>query len=223
MLKEGRFRAIRNIPIGWVLQAIHSTDRSERYFRLLIELLALVFVYGFLRGMMTGYQPLAIIVVAFTVNHSITWFMTGNFWVYMLDSFLWVRNPGIHGVIKFTQLTQAAFVNSRSVDAILIYGSMCRGQLHIRSDLDLRVLRSPGFSNAVIALSIGYLLRVYSFFIRMPVDLQVVDSMDFIRHQMRADEQPINVYLREGVSIVEIGMDFAEVESNPSIVLRDQL
>lgn len=222
MLKTGRFRAFRNIPTGWLLQAIHSTDRSERYFRLLMEFMTLAFVYWVFMELVNG-KPIIILCVAFVINHTITWFITGNFWVYMLDSFLWVKNPGIDGVIKYIQLTKSIFVATHSVDAILIYGSMCRGQLHIRSDLDLRVLRSPGIKNAVVSLSVGYLLRVYSFFIRMPVDIQVIDSMEFIRQQMRADEHPINVYLRKGVIIPEIGMDFSDVEANPEIVLKDNV
>jgi len=222
MQKKGRYRAIRNIPVGWVLQAIHSTDRSERYFRIIIELFTLLVIYSILEDIQDSNNYKSTFISAVLINHTITWFITGNFWVYMLDSFLWVKNPGIIRIIEFIQKVKLLFVATKSVDAILIYGSMCRGQLHIRSDLDLRVLKTPGLLNGFVALSVGYLIRAYSFFIRMPVDLEVVDSMEFIRKQMRKDERPIDVYIRAGINISEIGISFTEVEENPSIVLRDE-
>ena len=47
MLKTGRFRALRNLPIGWALQVIHATDRSQTVFRAAVEVaLVAVAVYG---------------------------------------------------------------------------------------------------------------------------------------------------------------------------------
>ncbi len=47
MLKTGRLRALRDLPIGWALQATHSTDRSETVFRAAVEgELVAVAVYG---------------------------------------------------------------------------------------------------------------------------------------------------------------------------------
>jgi len=46
MLKDGKYRVIRKMPIGWVLQAIHSTNRSERLFRIMAE--CLLFLIGYM-------------------------------------------------------------------------------------------------------------------------------------------------------------------------------
>lgn len=50
----------------------------------------------------------------------------------------------------------------------------------------------------LFALPLGFMLRARSFFRRLPVDLQVVDSMSFLAQQMRSDEKPIVVYQRKG-------------------------
>ena len=52
------------------------------------------------------------------------------------------------------------------------------------------------------------------------MDLQVVDSMDFLKRQMRSDEQPIIVYCREGFELGTSGKPFWEVEKNPESVMR---
>jgi len=223
MLKEGKYRAFRNIPIGWVLQALHSTDRSERLFRVCIEVVIWLAIYVAVKSFAPAMDAGLALLTAFAISHTLMWLLTGNFWVYMLDSFLWVRNPGIDGVVQFTQFTRSVFTTVDCVDAILIYGSMCRGQLHGRSDLDLRVVRRTDSWKGLIALPLGFLVRMYSFFVYMPVDLEVVDSMAFVRKQMRDDERPIGVFIRPGVCIDELGMDFSEVEKEPSIVLKESV
>jgi hypothetical protein len=51
------------------------------------------------------------------------------------------------------------------------------------------------------------------------VDLQVADSFGFIDRQMRKDESPIIVYLRNGARIKSIGKEFTEIEKDPSSIL----
>ena len=59
-------------------------------------------------------------------------------------------------------------------------------------------------------------------FIVVPVDLQVVDSMDFLKKQMREDEKPIVIYQREGFDIYNSGLSFNEVKKNSSLVLKSE-
>ncbi len=220
MLKTGRYRALRNLPIGWVLQAIHSTDRSETVFRAAVEV-ALVAVAGYAlveTGAVATWP--AAVLVAFVVTHTLLWCLTGNFWVYLLDSFGWVRNPGLDKVLAFVKFAHAALTRVDCCEAILIYGSFCRGQFHGRSDLDLRALRRTDSPLGLLALPIAFALRARSFFIVLPLDLQAVDSVDFLRRQMRSDEKPIVVYARPGFALSEAGRSFGEVERDPDSVLR---
>jgi predicted nucleotidyltransferase len=220
MLKEGRYRAIRNIPVGWVLQAWHSTDKSEKILRLIIELLIYIIFLNAVITMWPNIDILFLSCVSFFLVHTLVWFLTGNFWVYMLDSFKMVKNPGLDKVLSFISLTKRWYEKTDSVEAILIYGSACRNMFHGRSDLDLRVIRRVKTPLGWIALLTGYCLRAYSFFIRMPVDLQVVDSMSFIDKQMRDDENPIVVYRRPNMILSKEGIPFEEILKSPRQILK---
>ncbi len=143
-----------------------------------------------------------------------------NYWVYMLDSFDWVRNPGLDKVLVFVKLAYAALTRVDCCEAILIYDTFCRGQFHERSDFDLRVLRRTDTPIGLLALPFAFALRARSFFIVLPLDLQVVDSMDFLRRQMRSDERPVVVYARAGFALSEAGRSFGEVERDPGSVLQ---
>lgn len=219
MLKQGKYRAIRNITIGWFSHAIHSTDFSERVFRIVIEMLLMLLCFNLViyKGPFKS-DILSSAAFTFIACHTIMWILDGNFWVYMLDSFHWIRNPGINRIISYVKLCRRIFQMADLCDAILIYGSMCRGKFHNRSDLDLRIVRRNDSWLGVLCLPIALFLRIVSFFILLPVDLQVADSFEFLDQQMRKDELPIVVYFRDGFNENLTGKRFSEIEKNPSSV-----
>jgi predicted nucleotidyltransferase len=160
--------------------------------------------------------------VTIIVCHTIMWMLDGNFWVYLLDSFDWMRNPGIKRIIAYVKLCRKLFQVADLCNAILIYGSMCRGEFHDRSDLDLRIIRRNDSWLGMVCLPVALFLRIISFFIVIPVDLQVADSYEFINRQMRKDELPVVVHLRNGFNLKSTGRRFSEIEKNPSSVLMKE-
>ena len=211
--------ALRNE--AWITHAIHSTDFSERLFRIIIEILLILLCFNFVitRGPLKA-DILGSLVLSIFASHTIMWLLDGNFWVYMLDSFNWVKNPGINRILSYVRMCRRIFQVADMCNAILIYGSMCRSEFHNRSDLDLRVIRRTDSWLGILCLPMGFFLRVLSFFIMLPLDLQVADSMTFLRKQMRKDEFPIVVFLREGFKLQPSGKNFTEIEKNPSTVLK---
>ena len=224
MLKQGKYRAIRNITVGWITHAIHSTDSSERIFRISVEMLLtfLCFNMVIFRGPFKS-DILSAAFVSIIVCHTIMWFLDGNFWIYMLDSFHWIRNPGINRIISYVRLCRRMFQVAELCDAILIYGSMCRAEFHRRSDLDLRIIRRNDSWLGILCLPLALFFRIISFFIALPVDLQVADSFEFIEKQMRKDEFPIVVHLRNGFNVNFTGKRFCEIEKDPvSVLLKEK-
>jgi predicted nucleotidyltransferase len=217
MMKEGRYRAIRNLPVGWLLQILHSTDRSDRWFRLLIEAICI----GGTGMLLSRYDVAHSYVIAFLIIHTLSWLLFGNFWVYMLDSFKWIKNPGIDSIIKYISLVRRIYESSGTCNAVLVYGSMCRGRFHNRSDLDLRIIRRVDSWKGFVALPISLVLRAYAFFVLLPVDFQVVDSMSFVKRQMRKDEHPIVVFRKEQFVVENAGISFDDVERDPTLVMKE--
>jgi len=219
MLKQGRYRAIRNLCIGWITHAIHSTDYSERIFRIIIEiLLMLVLLIYFYYWSPFQRDIIASAIVAFIVSHTIMWLLDGNFWVYVLDSFDWMKNPGIDKIVSYVKLCRKLFQLGDLTEAILIFGSMSRGEFHNKSDLDLRIVRRKDSILGILCLPVALFLRALSFFMVLPVDLQVSDSFNFLDRQMRKDEIPIVVYTRDSFRFRESKNNFCEIEKNPSSV-----
>jgi hypothetical protein len=68
----------------------------------------------------------------------------------------------------------------------------------------------------------GFAVRLIGALRNIPVDLQVVDSLEFLNKQMDADEHPITVHLSPGFKIDNTGWDYEQVLASPSLVLRDK-
>ncbi len=221
MLKHGKWRALRNLPIGWLTHSIHGRDKTERTFHIIVELIIWCALFGLWRLFLPNILSFSASgFVTLILVHTFMWIIDGNFHVYMLDSFYGVRNVGIRKVLDFIVWATNLLIKTDAVECVLIYGSFCRGAFHDRSDLDMRVVRCKPSNKVIILLATAAYIRLVSLFHGIPTDLQVVDSMEFLVHQMRLDEKPVIAYCRNTFTINNRGLSFDEVIEDPSSVMK---
>jgi predicted nucleotidyltransferase len=218
MLKQETYRALRNLPVGWLTHANHARDRSEKWFHYGVEIGLLT--CSVLAMAAINCLSTVSIIVATCVVHSVWWVVNGNCHVYLLDSFVFIHNAGLARTMAYIEWCNHMFTQTGCVRAILIYGSFCRQKFHGRSDLDLRIVRKSGALAAMAILPMAVVARLVSVLRGVPTDLQVVDSYQFLDRQMRSDENPIVVYSDTQCPTVKMGMSFSEVQSNPQVVLE---
>jgi hypothetical protein len=221
MLKEGKWRAVRNLPIGWITHANHGRDFSDMTAHYCAELCVL-FILSVPTYFMEDHHCIAYyLTFLFLIVHTVWWVLNGNFHVCMLDSFKYVRNAGFHAVLEYIHWLGGVMEKTGAVEAILIYGSFCRGRFHGRSDLDLRIIRKKGMSSAIALFPVVVYARLVSLLRGIPTDLQFVDSEAFLLKQMRADEHPVCVYGKGNLRTIPSGLLFEEVKGHPEKVLRE--
>ena len=221
MLKYGEWRALRNLPVGWLTHSIHGRDKTERTFHIIVELIIWLALFGLWRLSFPNFLSLyTCAFTAFLLVHTFMWIIDGNFHVYMLDSFFSVKNAGIKKVLDFIVWSSNLLKKTDSVECVLVYGSFCRGMFHDRSDLDMRVVRSKPSKKTIILLTVAVYIRGVSLLRGIPTDLQVVDSKEFLARQMRLDEKPVVVYCRENFKIPNQGVDIREMINDPLLVLK---
>ena len=220
MLKKGKLRAFRNLPIGWVTHANHARDISERLCHHLMECTLLLIVLGTVWVFGEKSRQVVPMLVIGMIVHTIWWVVNGNCHVCLLDSFKFVRNAGIDSILNYIIWAKDWLLKSGCVSSVLVYGSFCRGEFHGRSDLDLRIIRTPGVCSACVIMPMAVVARVVSLFCGIPTDLQIVDSEGFLLKQMRSTELPVCVYGRDSLKRIKISMQIDEVMDNPQIVLK---
>lgn len=222
MLKEGRLRAFRNLPIGWVTHANHGRDITERVCHHLMESILLLIVLGIVWFFGSDSHILVSMLLAGLVVHTIWWIINGNCHVCFLDSFKRVKNAGIDEMLIYIIWEKDWFLKCEYVKSILVYGSFCRGEFHGRSDLDLRIIRSPGLRAACVLMPMAVIARVVSLARGIPTDLQIVDSEEFLLKQMRATELPVCVFGSDSLNKIKISMKIDEVMDDSGIVMKKE-
>ena len=88
---------------------------------------------------------------------------------------------------------------------------------HDRSDLDLRVLQEG------ISLKVFWQIQKLRFIgiwrYKIPLDLKLVDSIEYLIDEMREDEKPIVIYKAEQY-IYNEGASFSSLKDNPKDFLK---
>ena len=77
-----------------------------------------------------------------------------------------------------------------SIEAVLIFGSLSRGEIRSTSDLDVRLIRQKGTRNALKAYLLAVKLRILAFMKRFPLDIYTFGDFSYLK-RLREDELPV--------------------------------
>lgn len=210
-IKWGNLLIVRWIIASWLLQGIHRRERSEFVFRLLLEsgviLIAILFASRF---NITILNYLLIIICI----HTIFCLFDSTWLVGFRDVYKSFKGKGITSVIGFLNYIHKDLGNDRNVDAILVYGSLCRKMYRDSSDLDLRIIRNSTSSITIFFLAIKYrIVALYKY--RIPLDLKVVSSYDYLIKEMSSDEHPLVIKSLNEKDDYWYGDAFSKLIENP--------
>jgi len=169
---------------GWLFQGILYMDKTEKVFKLTLDLL-LTMIF-----MLVGISLIESIVISHTIN----WIFNGQVWV-IFKNLKTLRTPKR----KFKKYLTRLRIHVGSEPSIVwagVYGSLVRGEFKETSDLDVRLIRKPGLINGVRACIFVMKERTWATFHKFPLDIYVGDNFGFIQ---RMNEQPTIIYKIEEV------------------------
>ena len=175
------------VAIHWTMQGMLYADPTERRFKLFLDAL-LTTTGGLLLS--TRWPKEIAWPAAFLVAHTLNFL--SNAQLYAL-----LRNYGFisHSYQEFEAYVQQLRKRAEREDSLrstIIYGSLSREAWSPSSDLDLRIIRHPGFINGV--RSCWFLLRERSRALinGFPLDAYVLDSTDSLS-KLHPDEKAIHL------------------------------
>ncbi len=173
----------------WIHQGFTYLDKTERYYRIVAEIIPFSLCL-YLFSAKTELSLLSAFIVSFLIAHTLNWIFNYNFWTCMTFTFPGIRNPGNSKTLIYLEKMQRRMLKYNSIGGCMLYGSISRGVWHEKSDLDMRILRQPGFFSGLKAYLIVFSERLIAVFYGQPLDLYLADSVNFL-NKMRKDENPI--------------------------------
>lgn len=196
---EARFRRQERHPllavaVHWAAQSLLYMDSTERRFKLTLD--AVLTASG---GMLlSSWLPWQMAwPVAFLIAHTLNFLFNGQLWCALKDYGL-----VSHTYAAFKDYTLNFGQRARREPAltyVAIYGSLSRQAWSAASDLDVRLVRQPGFVNGWRACCFVLRERTRALFHRFPLDIYVLDDPDLLR-RMRQDESPVVLHQTSPVS-----------------------
>ncbi|MFQ5644539.1 MAG: hypothetical protein ACE5FQ_12710 [Thiogranum sp.] len=182
---------------NWVHQGFLYMDRGEQAFKLLTEVseFLVIFALFYFAGQNT-MSVTYIAVLSFIIVHTFNWVTNNLFWSIVMFAFPGLKNRGMEQTVSYLANMADRLRRNRSITGMALYGSISRKQWHERSDLDVRLLRAPGFLNLVKANLVMMRERLIAFLLRQPTDIFLADGIAFLA-KMRSDEKPILLIRRD--------------------------
>jgi predicted nucleotidyltransferase len=173
----------------WIHQGFTYLDKTEMFYRVIWELIPFLIFFSFLYSFVE-INIYIIVIISFLLGHTLNWIFNFNFWTCLCFTFPNLKNPGNDRTIKYLIKFQERMLKSDSIAGCMIYGSLSRGMWHIKSDLDMRILRRKGVINGFKAYLVVFRERLIALWYKQPLDLFMADSIEFL-DKVRDDEFPI--------------------------------
>lgn len=175
----------------WAHQSFFYLDRTERLARVALEIVPVILIVCAV-VVLRDAAPISILlwVLSLLLVHTLHWVFNSNWRGCVLFALPWLRNPGAEATCEYLNALSRRLRANEAIAGVMIYGSLCRGQWHDRSDLDVRILRQSGFANGIRAVLATMQERLIAVFAKQPLDVYLADDIAFLE-KMRGDEIPI--------------------------------
>jgi predicted nucleotidyltransferase len=186
------YSRVTAMAMHWAFQNMLNMDLTELSFKIIIDIL-LTLIFSLL---LSNWLPLvAAIILGVLLAHTLNFLFNGQIFV-VLKHF----GDVTHELSEFEQYIEA--IKNRlnkepSIRWAAIYGSMTRGEMKTTSDMDIRLIRYPGFVNGIRACWFILLERTRAHLNRFPIDFLMLDSPRLLK-RLRSDELPLVIYDASG-------------------------
>lgn len=172
---------------NWVFQGILYADKTEKIFKLSLDLILTFLLYK----LAFGSNNCVNLLVAFLISHTFNWVFNGQ--LFALFKNFGIVNNDPEKIINYAYGVKDRASREKSINSVILYGSLVRKEIKSTSDLDLRIIRKNGLANGLRACIFGFKERCRALFYRFPLDMYVIDSPKHLS-KMRSDENPMILY-----------------------------
>lgn len=182
---------------NWIHQGLLYMDKGEQSFKIFTEMVEVLLLFKFLSEFAQSVESVAgVAMISFVIVHTFNWVTNNLFWSIVMFAFPNLKNRGMEQTILYLKNMADRLRANKSITGMALYGSISRGQWHSRSDLDIRLLRAPGFLNLIRANLVMMRERFFAFLLRQPTDIFLADGVKFLS-KMRSDEIPVLLIKRD--------------------------
>ena len=177
---------------NWLMQGIFHADKSERnykvFFTIFFSFLIISIVYFTI-----GQIHIVYFLYSLLISHSVNFFLNCNLSVLFIHRIRWFKTNK-KNLFKHLLSIQSRLNNIQNKDWILFcvsHGGICNGTLNSHSDIDVSIVRKPGFINLIKAIIFYIKKKKIADLNMVPLDIFICDSAENTISRSNFQKNPI--------------------------------
>ena len=187
-IRDNRYLNWILILSNWLFQSIINADKTEKIYRISFTIIFWVLFY-YLLSLSINCIPLNFI-LSFILGHTLNWIVNGNFYNLIIHRLL-LAKLSKHDLFDYTEGLKKRLTKKEWVLYAVSLGSICKGNLKDSSDVDISIVRKPGFKNAVSAIIFSVFEKKYADFHKIPLELYISDSPQNSMKRFSDEQNPV--------------------------------
>ncbi len=193
--KIRKYKTTRWILIitNWASQGIWHLDKTEKIYRISFTLICTFIVGLILKFLFQIDLNIHLIALSFFIGHTINWIVNSNLFTLFVHRLLIGKTTKEDFFNYMHNLTTRA-EKEDSIIGIYCFGSLSRGELKERSDLDISFLRKTGLLNAFRSIIFFTKEKKISQALKVPTESFLCDKVSCLKLRYSKDELPVIVY-----------------------------
>lgn len=171
----------------WVFQGILRADVTEKWFKVSFSIITSILITWLLSIWLRVEWAIALGCLG---GHTLNWFVNNNICV-LLVHLLLVKKISKKAIFDYLDYLQAQLAGKDWVLYAVVLGSISRGDLKPSSDIDVSIVRKPGFVNACKAIGFSIWQKGVSDLQGIPMELYISDRISNSVNRYKDENKPV--------------------------------
>ena len=175
---------------NWVFQGILRADKTEQIYKIGFTLFFSSLFYFLFDSYLDSKFDL---LISFISGHTLNWIINGSFYVIFVHRLL-ITKLSKKDLFNYLSLLKSRLENADWVLYSASFGSICNGKLKDSSDLDVSIVRKPGFKNAIKSIWFALREKKTADLRRIPLEIYISDTPENSVNRFKAETCPVILY-----------------------------
>lgn len=191
-IRQNKFLRWFLLLSNWLFQGILNADKTEKVFKVLFTVLFstiffLVLFFKFHQSFLIS------IFVGFIVGHTLNWILNNNITGILIHR-LYIFKLEKKNAFRYLDSIAHRISNKTFALYATTHGSICRGALKPSSDIDIALVRKPGFINSLKSLWFVFLEKKIADAQGVPLEIYICDTPENAIKRFSQEQNPVVIY-----------------------------
>jgi len=192
LILENKFLSWLQFFSNWLMQGIFHADKTERIYKILFTIFfsSIFLIILFLGFNVAFFDSL---ILGFLIAHTINWVVNCNLFVLLVHRIKWLKTTKteLFNQLFSIQNRLEKLSNKNWILYCVSHGGICNGTLNSHSDIDVSLIRKPGFRNMISAIIFYVKEKKYADFKGIPLDIFICDTPENCISRSKKQKNPI--------------------------------